>query len=237
MKNAAILLCLFLCGTVGLWAISVSSEITVGGDVPRPGTIAFEDVTITLHEAVEKSGLDLRPFYIAGNAKVMQCPIRVTIHRVGETRTYDPQKDAEVFPSIKVGSRDVIEVKDFRKHPDKIRERTKRLDEMLSLGSTEVGDEIEALAGLRREHTLWVDSKREKHESLAVYIRREYDRITEEGKGEKVAKLLKLRRSALILAGLGPSHPTVMVIDDQISMLDDTAKTIKEANPKDRFGR
>lgn len=233
MKNAAILQCLFLSGTVALWAIEVpsSSDIIVGGDVPRPGAIAFGDVAITLQEVVATTGLDLRPLYIAGNAKDAPCLVRITLTRSGRQTIYDPQNDAKVLQTLKIRPHDVIEIEDSRRYQDKISEKTKHLDAMITLCSTEVGGEIVDLAGLRHKHALGMDSNREKHEEpLEEYIRKEVVRITEEAKGDKVTKLLELRRGALLLDGLGPGHPNVRETDQLIKMLSDAAKNIKESN-------
>jgi hypothetical protein len=218
----SILLCIAVCTITGLAATQVSSDIAVGGDVPRAGPVAYDENGMTIEAAVAKAGLDLRLFYKAQASEEQACPIRVILYRGATRKSFDPRLDADTLRAEKVALHDTIELKDFRKHPGKIEDRMKRITQMVALGSSEIGDEIRALATLQHEYALWQKgSDKKATESVDSFVRKEIARLTDEGYGKKIVGLLELRRSALGMAGLGETHPKMKDTVDLIKMFNE----------------
>jgi hypothetical protein len=210
MKHIAILLCIVVCTVAELAATSLYDDIPVGGDVPRPGPVAFDDNGMTIESIVAKAWLDLRQFYKGADSGVQACPIRVVLYRDGKRKIYDPGSDADVLRTEKVHRLDAIEVKDFRKYQGKIEESVRRINQMISLGSSEVGDEILELAALRHEYTQWKrSSSGDEPDTVESFTKKEVARLTDEGESFKMIGILDLRRSALEREGLAPAHPKV----------------------------
>lgn len=186
--------------------------VYVGGDVPKPGPVNFEDMGMTVDAALAGTGFDLSPFYVEGRSddEGARCPIRVVILRQGEKTTYNPSVHAVAIQAHPLELYDAIAVTDFRQHPRRIEARKQRIDRMLELGSTEIGDELLALATLRHEYDVWRgDGVRARAASALESLGAEATRLVEAGKGKKIIGLLDLRLSALRLDGLGHAHPTV----------------------------
>lgn len=162
--------------------------------------------------------MDLGPFHTNGRGKKdgSSCPIRVEIFHQGEKTTYDPSVDAVAMRVHSLRPYDTISVTDFRQHPKKIEVRKQRIERMLELGSTEIGDVLYSLAALQREHEEWRSGAACK--DPGDYLRKEAARLVEEGKGQKVVGILDLKLSALQLDGLGPAHPLLKRTKDLIDV-------------------
>lgn len=206
----------FHCGVLGAEVIPF---VQVSGDVPMPRTVRTDRVDLTIHAALLRAGLDLTPYYAApGDGK--KCPIRIVRIRDGAPVSYDPAADEEKLRNENLQPTDVIAITDFRKHPGKMGEREMRIRQMLDLGSTEIGGEIRALATLRHEYDAWAGWQpgREPGDPDA-FLKREVDRLVDDGHGEKIIRLLELRRGTLVLEGLGLAHPSVRDVDELLWML------------------
>lgn len=206
MKTFAFFLWIFLITTAGLNA----KEFVVGGDIPRPGPIAFDEGKITILDAVAKAGLDLQQLRNDCTASNEPCPVRIILHRNEGSMAYDPFSELEKLRAEQTQLNDLVLVVDFRTFPAKIKERTKRLDQMINLGSTDFGDELMALAKLRHDSAQWKDGKNKiEPASLESFIEIEATRLVDEGKGKKIVSLLELKQSSLELEGHGPAHPSI----------------------------
>lgn len=185
--------------------------VHVGGDVPRPGRVAFADEGMTIDSAMTGAGMDLGPFYVEERIDDdgSRCPIRIAVFRQGKRTSYDPSVDAAVMRTLPLSPNDAIIVTDFRRHPKKIEVRKQRVERMVELGSTEIVDELLSLATLRSEYVEWRGQAGEVAEGSAEQLKKEASRLVEEGKGQRVLDLLDLRLGALQLDGLGQAHPTV----------------------------
>ena len=213
------MLCLAMCAIKELAASQISNDIPVGGDVPRPGPVDPGAKGMTIESALAKTGFDLRPFFNGDEDKDHACPIRVILYRGGTSKSYDPKINAKALRTERVHLQDAIELKDFRTYPIKIDEWTKHLNQMIFLGSSEVGDKIRKLAGLRHEYARWKKSGAgEEPESVGSFEMKEVARLIDEGKGGKIVGLLELRRNALALEGIAPAHPKMKETVDLLKM-------------------
>lgn len=200
-----------------LWAVcaahghSTARVVSVGGDVPKPGPVNFEDDGMTIDSAMAGVGMDLSPFYATASSANdgSRCPIRVMVIRQGEKTIYDPSVDAGVMRALLLKLNDFITVTDFRQHPKKIEDRKQRIERMLELGSTEIGDELLSLATLQHEYEEWRGDASAAAKASDEYLRAEAARLINEGKGQKIVGILKLKLGSLQLDGLGPAHPEV----------------------------
>lgn len=195
--------------------------IHVVGDVPSPRTIKTGEQKVTMHAAVALAGLDLTPFYTLppDGENAHRCPIRIVRHNGMIRLTYNPVEDREKLLVETLDPTEMIQVTDFRQHPEKIAERERRIQQMLELGSSEIGDEIRRLATLRHELAAWADWQPGKEpEEVDAFLQREAARLVDEGFGKKIIGLIELRRSALILDGLGPVHPHIKDTDEMLWM-------------------
>lgn len=212
MKTASTILTLILCAASIAHGDQRAILVYVGGDVPKPGPVNFEDEGMTIDAAMTGVGMDLRPFYSEGRNgnDGPRCPIRVAIIRQGKKKTYDPSTDARVLRAMPLEPYDTVDITDMRQHSKKIEIRKQRIERMLELGSTEIGDELLALAALRHEHEEWRGSEAgEEVPDSDEFLKKEAARLVKEGKGQKIISLLDLRLSALRLEGLGQAHPVV----------------------------
>lgn len=135
--------------------------------------------------------------------------LKSQIFHQGEKTTYDPSRDAVVMRSHPLKINDAIAVTDFRQHPKKIEDRKQRIERMLELGSTEIGDELLSLATLQHEYEEWRGDAGAAAKASDEYLRAEAALLVKEGKGQKIIGILNLKLSDLQLKGLGDAHPAV----------------------------
>ena len=185
--------------------------VHVGGDVPKPGPVTFEDKGMTIDSAMAGVGMDLRPFYAKENGENngLRCPLKVLVIRKGEKTIYDPCIDSAAMQGLPLELNDTIAVIDLRQHPQKIEARKERIEKMLAIGSTEIMDELLSLATLQHEYDEWRGQAGAAIKGSDEHLKKEASRIVREGKGQKLLDILELKLSALELDGLGPSHPTI----------------------------
>ena len=211
MNVARTTITLILCAICVVRGDQTVRVIHVVGDVPKPGPVSFEADGLTIDSVMAKVGMDLSSFntkdqgYNDGN----RCPIRVSIFHGGKETTYDPSVDAVAMRAHSLTLNDVISVTDFRNHPQKIVLRKQRIERMLDLGSTEIGDEVLALATLQHEYEEWRADASATPKELDEYLRAVASRLIKDGKGQKIIDLLELKVSSLKLDGLGPTHPVI----------------------------
>lgn len=213
MNIARIILTLILCAVCSVHGDSTIKVgvVFVGGDVPKPGPVKFEEEGMTIDLAMAGVGMDLGPFYAKenGDKEGLRCPIKVEVFRKGEKTVYDPSVDSAALQGHPLELRDAIVVTDFRQHPQKIDARKKRIEKMLALGSTEIMDELLSLATLQYEYDEWRGQNDATAQGSVVLLKKEASRLIREGKGQKILDILELKLSVLELDGLGPSHPTI----------------------------
>jgi hypothetical protein len=209
MRVTDSILTLMLCAVCVVSGDESAPALTVAGDVPKPGPLSLEN-GMTMDSAMAKAGMDLRPFYAdeIPDDKGPRCPIKIEVYRDEKKTIYDPSLDSAALRQLKLVDKDTIEVTDFRKHPEKIEERKKRLEKMLILGSIEIMSELLELATLQYEYDNWLGQSGEEGGS-APYVKKEATRLCSEGKGQRVVAILELKLGALELDGLGPAHPTI----------------------------
>jgi hypothetical protein len=204
-------LTLILCAVYAAHGNQAAREVHVGGDVPKPGPVNFEGDRITLDSALAGVGMDLGPFYALGLSKNdgSRCPIRVDIYHQGQKTTYDPSLDAAVMRAHPLKPNDTVAVTDFRQHPKKIEDRKQRIERMLELGSTDIGDELLSLATLQHEYEEWRGDAAAVAKASDEYLRAEAAQLIKLGKGQKIVGILNLKLGSLQSDGLGPAHPVV----------------------------
>jgi hypothetical protein len=227
MNVAKTILTLMLCAVCVVRGHQTARVVHVGGDVPKPGPVNFEGERMTLDSAMGGVGMDLGPFYTKGRSDNdgSRCPIRVIIIRQGQKTTYDPSADATVMRALPLELNDTIAITDFREHPKKIEDRKQRIERMLELGSTEIGDELFSLATLQHEYEEWRGDAGAAAKASDEYLRAEAAQLIKEGKGQKIVGILTLKLGSLQLNGLGPAHPVVKSTTHLIQIFRDlTAK-------------
>ena len=187
-------------------------RVHVGGEVPRPGPVEITGKKLTFDDVLRKVGLDLSSFYdYKKGPDKLNCPLRIQLLRNGQiVKSFVPDADQAALKTERVQLNDVIVVTDLRKSPERIEERRKRIEQILELGSTRIGDEIQAVAELRFEYDQWLNgNKNAPGDGKDRALQKEVIRLCEEGKGAKIIQLLELDRGALVLTGLGPAHPVL----------------------------
>jgi hypothetical protein len=211
VKLARTILTLTLCAVCVASGHQTVRVVHVGGDVPKPGPVNFEDEGMTIDSAMAGVGMDIKPFYAKENGgnDGLRCPIKVMVYRKGEKTVYDPSVDSAVMQELPLELNDTIEVTDIRQHPKKIKARELRIEKMLELGSTDIVDELLSLADLRYEYDEWrghADATSDGH------LKKEASRLVEQGKGQRVIGIIDLQLGALELDGLRPAHPRMKKI-------------------------
>lgn len=185
------------------------SFVIVCGDVPKPGPIPYEDKGITFDSAMAIAGINLSPFYDQarnGNHRT-PCPVQVVIYREDKKTSYNPISDAAVLRALPLERNDAISITDLRQHPQKIHARKQRIERMLNIGSTELGEELFSLATLQQEYEEWIGDANAVSKGLDEHLKAEASRLVNEGKGPKIIELLDLKLGSLRLEGHGPAHP------------------------------
>ncbi len=217
------ILTLFVCGVCAVHGYLVVRVVSVGGDVPKPGHVDFEDGGMTIASVMEKAGMDLRQFKAENNGSGgdTRCPIRIVVFRKGEETIYDPCVDSVVMREPLLEPNDVIEVTDLRLHPEKIGACKKRIEKTLELGSIEIMDELLSLSKLQYEYDRWLGKAGENANGSAGYLKKEAARLVGEGKGRRIIDILEIKLGRLESDGLGPSHPTIKSTMDLIRIYRD----------------
>ena len=211
MNVARTILTLIWCAVCTAYGNQTARVVHVGGDVPKPGPVNFIGDSMTIDFAMAGVGMDLSPFYTKGDGdnKGTRSPIRIMIFRHGQKTTYDPSSDATVMRTLPLELNDAIAVTDFRQNPKKIEDRKQRIERMLELGSTEIGDELLSLATLQHEYEEWRGNAGAAAKTSDEYFRAEAAQLIKEGKGQKIVGILNLKLGSLQSDGLGPTHPVV----------------------------
>ena len=214
MNIVKIILTLISCTVCIVHGHSTVRVVNIGGDVPKPGPVNFEEKGMTIDSAMAAVGMDLRPFYAKknGNNDGLRCPIKVVVFRKGEKTIYDPSVDSAAMQELPLELNDTILITDIRQHPKKIKARELRVEKMLELGSTEIVDELLSLAELQYEYDEWRGHADATSAGSVLHLRKEASRLVEQGKGQRVIGIIDLKLGALQLDGLRPAHPTMQTI-------------------------
>jgi hypothetical protein len=211
MNVARTILTLMLCAVCVASGHQTRRVVHVGGDVPKPGPVNFEDEGMTIDSAMAGVGMDIKPFYAKenGDNNGLRCPIKVVVYSKGEKTVYDPSVDSAAMQELPLELNDTIEVTDIRQHPKKIKARELRIEKMLELGTTEIVDELLSLAELRYEYDEW---RGQADATADGHLKKEASRLVEQGKGQRVIGIIDLQLGSLELDGLRPAHPKMKKI-------------------------